>query len=160
MNPFADTSFLCSNYFSDIHSAKSDVFLRQHDAPVGVSTLVVFEFRQSLRLQEFQNGRDHTIGKNSTAVAGMLNELQTDLRNGGFEIVAPDWPAVHQLAESLSAKHTHSTGNRFADILHVATALHLGVSHFLTFDTNQRALAETEGLVVPLDTHTGSGFAS
>lgn len=150
MNPFADTSFLCSNYFSDINSAKSDVFLRQHDAPVAVSTLVVFEFRQSLRLQEFQNDRDHTIGKNSIEVASMFNELQTDLRSGGFEIVAPDWPTVHQLAENLSAKHTPSTGNRFADILHVATALHLGAAQFLTFDTNQRALAEAEGLVVPL----------
>jgi len=32
----------------------------------------------------------------------------------------------------------------------VATALHLGVTEFLTFDGNQKRLAEAEGLVVPL----------
>jgi len=34
--------------------------------------------------------------------------------------------------------------------LHVATALHIGASEFLTFDANQKRLAESEGLVVPL----------
>jgi predicted nucleic acid-binding protein len=34
------------------------------------------------------------------------------------------------------------------DILHVATALHLGATEFLTFDANQKELAEAEGLVV------------
>jgi predicted nucleic acid-binding protein len=37
-----------------------------------------------------------------------------------------------------------------ADILHVATAIHLGVRDFLTFDGNQKRLAEAEGLVVPI----------
>jgi hypothetical protein len=31
----------------------------------------------------------------------------------------------------------------------VATAFHLGVTEFLTFDGNQNFLAEAEGLVVP-----------
>jgi predicted nucleic acid-binding protein len=35
-----------------------------------------------------------------------------------------------------------------ADILHVATALHLGADEFLTFDGNQKTLAEAEGLTV------------
>jgi len=32
----------------------------------------------------------------------------------------------------------------------VATALHLGATDFLTFDSNQKMLAEAENLVVPL----------
>ena len=36
------------------------------------------------------------------------------------------------------------------DILHVATAIELGAKEFLTFDGNQKKLAEAEGLVVPL----------
>lgn len=43
-----------------------------------------------------------------------------------------------------------AAGHRLADILHVATALHLGVGEFLTFDANQRRLAVSEGLVVPV----------
>ena len=43
-----------------------------------------------------------------------------------------------------------STPNRLAGILHVATALDLGASEFLTFDANQKLLAEAEGLVVSI----------
>jgi predicted nucleic acid-binding protein len=35
-------------------------------------------------------------------------------------------------------------------VLHVASAIHLGVTDFLTFDGNQKELAEAEGLVVPV----------
>jgi predicted nucleic acid-binding protein len=41
-----------------------------------------------------------------------------------------------------------SGGHRSLDILHVATALHLGALEFLTFDTNQRKLAAAEKLKV------------
>lgn len=61
-----------------------------------------------------------------------------------------DWSAVHQRAESLSHAHTLTTGHRLIDILHVATAQHFGVREFLTFDGNQKKLAEAEGLVVPV----------
>jgi len=36
------------------------------------------------------------------------------------------------------------------DTVHVARALHLGVSEFLAFDGKQKKLAEAEGLVVPV----------
>jgi predicted nucleic acid-binding protein len=39
-------------------------------------------------------------------------------------------------------------GHRSLDVLHVATALHLGAREFLTFDTNQRKLAAAEKLKV------------
>ena len=41
-------------------------------------------------------------------------------------------------------------GHRGFDILHVASALTMKATQFLTFDANQRELAEKEGLVVPL----------
>ncbi len=39
-------------------------------------------------------------------------------------------------------------GHRSLDVLHVATALHLGAREFLTFDLNQRKLASAEKLKV------------
>ena len=63
---------------------------------------------------------------------------------------SPDWADVHRIAEELSAKHTESGGHRFADILHVATAIHLGCGRFLTFDENQKKIAEAEGMTVPV----------
>ena len=56
---------------------------------------------------------------------------------------------MYQRAEELGSASTVSAGHRLADVLHVATAIQLGVRDFLTFDINQRRLAEAEGLVVP-----------
>jgi predicted nucleic acid-binding protein len=38
--------------------------------------------------------------------------------------------------------------HRRFDIFHVATALHLGAKEFMTFDANQKKLAQKEGLKV------------
>lgn len=80
----------------------------------------------------------------------MLNDLQIDLNAGVLVPMPVDWAAVHQRAEALSSAHTLAAGHRLVEILHVATALHLGVGEFLTFDANQKKLAEAEGLVVPV----------
>ena len=49
----------------------------------------------------------------------------------------------------LSAAHTLGGGHRSFDIMHVAAALVITARDFLTFDDNQRRLAEAEGLTVP-----------
>jgi hypothetical protein len=59
---------------------------------------------------------------------------------------------VHQTAEELSERYTESKGHRLADILHVSTALHPGAEAFLTFEANQKILAEAEGLTVKAST--------
>ncbi len=118
--------------------------------PLGVSSLLLLEFRQSVRLQIRLYLNDRTKGFLQTKGQQMLNDLQIDLNAGLLTTTPVDWSAVHQRAEALSSAHTHSSGHRLVDILHVATAIHLGVTEFLTFDGNQKQLAEAEGLVVPL----------
>jgi predicted nucleic acid-binding protein len=53
-------------------------------------------------------------------------------------------------AKRLSSTYILSGGHRGFDILHVASALKMRATHFLTFDGNQKKLAEAEGLKVPL----------
>jgi len=77
-----------------------------------------------------------------------LADLQSDLETGALVVATADWPDVHRLAETISKRHTVSGGHRSLDILHVATALHLGAREFLTFDANQRKLATAEKLKV------------
>lgn len=57
--------------------------------------------------------------------------------------------AVMDEAMRLSAAHTLAGGHRSFNIVHVAAAIVIKARHFLTFDQNQRRLAEAEGLVVP-----------
>lgn len=115
-----------------------------------VSSLLLLEFRQSVRLQIRLHLQDRTKGFPQAEGQQMLNHLQIDLNAGVLTTKPVDWSAVHQRAEALSSAHTLAAGHRLADILHVATALHLGVGEFLTFDANQKRLAEAEGLLLPV----------
>jgi len=80
----------------------------------------------------------------------MLADLKADLVSGAVVIVPGPWAQVHSAAERLSELYTDAHGHRSMEILHVATALELGSGEFLTFDANQKKLAEAEGLVVPI----------
>ena len=150
MNAFPDTSFLCSLYRKQVYSPPAIGFMDKAREPLPLTTLVLLEFRQSTRLQSWLHGRDQTRGFSLQQANTMLQHLQSDLTAGVFEMTAVDWPEVHLLAETLSTKHTHAQGHRLIDILHVATALHLGVTQFLTFDENQSKLARAEGLTIPV----------
>jgi len=150
MSSFPDTSFLCALYRTQVNSARADQFMAGLSGTLGVSSLVVLEFRQSVRLQIRLHLNDRTKGFGQTEGQQMLNNLQIDLNAGVLTLLPVDWSAVHQRAEALSSAHTVAAGHRFADSLHVATALHLGLGRFLTFDENQKRLAEAEGMVVPI----------
>jgi hypothetical protein len=52
-------------------------------------------------------------------------------------------------SERFSAMHSETLGTRSLDILHVAAAVVMGRSVFLTFDLRQSALAKAAGLTVP-----------
>lgn len=150
MNVYPDTSFLCAMYREQDNSGRADAFNDQFPRALPVSTFLLLEFRQSVRFQIRLFERDRGKGFSKTEGAAMLRALQSDLADGVLEMVAPDWADVHRIAEELSAKYTESGGHRLADILHVATAIHLGAAQFLTFDANQQKLAEAEGMLVPL----------
>lgn len=150
MTTFADTSFLCSLYRRQCFSPRANAFMARRGNPLSVSSLLLLEFRQSLRLQVRLHSKDKTKGFPKHEANQMLKDLQSDLKAGVLEVVPVDWSDVHQLAENLSARYTEESGHRLTDILQVATALHLGASEFLTFDANQKLLVEAAGLVVPI----------
>lgn len=150
MNVYPDTSFLCAMYREQDNSRRADAFNDRLSGALAVSTFLLLEFRQSVRFQARLFEKDRSKGFSKSEGAAMLRALQSDLADNILEMVAPDWADVHRIAEELSAKYTESGGHRLADILHVATAVHLGAEQFLTFDANQKKLAEAEGMVVPL----------
>lgn len=150
MTHFPDTSFLCALYRQQENSAWADAYMAGLAGSLRVSSLLLLEFRQSVRWQIRLHGNDRTKGFLQSEGQQMLRDLQIDLNSGILSTIPVDWADVHQRAESLSSTHTLVAGHRLADILHVATALHLGVGELLTFDANQKKLAEAEGLVVPL----------
>jgi predicted nucleic acid-binding protein len=58
------------------------------------------------------------------------------------------WRATLRSAAGISRAHAPALGCRTLDLLHVATALELGLRIFVTFDDRQKQLARAAGLKV------------
>ncbi len=137
-----DTSFLASLYLVDIHTPKARARLRQIRPPeeLLLSPFHQYELANAIRLSVFRGLRDVAAGET------ILAAFEADLASGYFALPTCNLASVLVEAKRLSASHTMSEGHRAFDILHVAAALHLGASEFLTFEINQRKLATTAGL--------------
>lgn len=147
---YPDTSFLCALYIAQSHSVRAIQSASRLTEPLLGTSLLFFEFRQSVQFQAFRFTRDRSQGYPPAAAKAAMAALQSDVAAGLFRVMPVDWPAVHRTAERLALQHTIKGGHRSFDILHIATALELGASGFLTFDANQKRLAASEGLQVPV----------
>ena len=148
MIAFPDTSFLCAFYRRQDNSPAAAAYFKAMPEALHVSGLLLYEFRQSVRFQVWLHARDKSRGYPQSVAEVALAQLQSNLDTGALVVVTADWPDVHRLAETISKRHTMTGGHRSLDVLHVATALHLGAREFLTFDTNLRKLAAAEKLKV------------
>ena len=146
---YADTSFLCSIYRTQAHSTVADLIRESIDEPLHFTSLLEFEFLQAIELQVWLHSRDKTKGYPRREANRMIADWEKDIATGINRLVSFDMDAVLRLSRSLSSQTTAKGGHRTLDIFHVATAVHLGASRFLTFDARQRALALHAGLEVP-----------
>ena len=148
MIAFPDTSFLCALYVRQDNSPEAAAHFKAMPEALHVSSLMLYEFRQSVRFQVWLHARDKNKGYPQAVAETALGKLQANMEAGAVVPVTADWPDVHRLAETISKRHTIAGGHRAFDVLHVATALHLGAREFLTFDANQRKLAAAEKMKV------------
>jgi predicted nucleic acid-binding protein len=147
---YPDTSFLCAMYIAQSTSVRALEYMQSQQVALISTSLLLFEFRQSVHFQVFRHTKDTKQGYPLAKAQTALATLQKNIAAGIFRQPSVDWADVHQIAERLAFQYTSKNGHRSFDVLHVATALHIGASEFLTFDANQKRLAESEGLVVPL----------
>lgn len=147
---YSDTSFLCALYVPQNTSNRAIAYASGLREPLVSTSLLFFEFRQSMQFQVFRHAKDRNQGYPLEIAQAALSAHQSDVKAGLYRHAAVDWADVHQIAERLAFQHTATGGHRSFDILHIATALHLGAEEFLTFDANQKKLAEAEGLGVPV----------
>jgi predicted nucleic acid-binding protein len=145
---FPDTSFLCALYVRQYNSETAAAHFAAMQEELHVSGLLLYEFRQSVRFQVWLHSRDKTKGYPPKVAEAALGNLEMNIQARAVVPVSIDWPDVHRLAETISTQRTSNGGHRAFDILHIATALHLGAREFLTFDANQRKLALAEKLRV------------
>jgi predicted nucleic acid-binding protein len=75
-----------------------------------------------------------------------LAALDDDFAQGRYKQADLLWRATLKRADELSRQHTASLGCRSLDVLHVASAIELELTHFVTFDVRQKQLARAAGL--------------
>jgi predicted nucleic acid-binding protein len=139
-----DTSFLFSLYGSDANSQKAVAWSARNTRPLHLNSLTHFEFGNALRFSEFRKAIP--AGYAAQYWAG----FEAAIAQGRLVVATSNLADVVDEARRLSSLRTLAGGHRGFDILHVAGALKMNATHFLTFDGNQRKLAEEEGLVVPV----------
>lgn len=140
MTSYADTGFLCSLYAPDAHTHLAVARMNHQPLPLPMTWLHQLEFRNALRLRVFRK-EITTVQRDAS-----INALLSDLAAGVLAHAEPPLADLTREAERLSAQHSEALGTRSLDILHVASALVLGLSTFLTFDQRQCALAKAARL--------------
>lgn len=147
MRAYPDTSFLYAFYLKESIPAAAAHSATMRE-PLALTELLGYEFRQSLRFQVWRHSGNRREGIAAADAQAALMALEADVA-GGVAVMHPcDFPEVLRRAEALSQRRTMAQGYRSFDILHVATALHLGAREFLSFDGSQRKLAQAEGMKV------------
>jgi predicted nucleic acid-binding protein len=86
------------------------------------------------------------------AFADALASLDEDFEQGRYRQADLLWRSALSRAAILSREQSRTLGTRTLDVLHVASALELGLRRFLTFDLRQQSLVRVVGLklVVPV----------
>jgi len=147
---YPDTSFLCSLYRRQIYTEQAVTYRDGLEGPLPYTNLLEFEFIQAVRLQTWLHAANRKKGYGQHEADQMLADWEQDVASGVNVLVPCDFNLVVRLARTYSLQRTAHKGHRTLDILHVATAVHLGAQAFLTFDDRQRSLARYAGLKVPL----------
>lgn len=138
----ADTSFLFSLYGNDVHTSRALKWVKSHRTALTLTSLGEYELGNALRFAEFRGGI--AVGE----AALFWAQFEADRASRRLVIQVCNLAEVVDEAKRLSVTYTLTGGHRGFDVLHVASALMMKATHFLTFDENQKKLAKAEGLKV------------
>jgi len=142
LTAYFDTGVLVKTYILEKDSAVADALISQSLDPIPYTHFHAIEIRTALRLKR---GRGEI---SDSQLKGALRDLQQDIDAGRLDRPAYDLSIVFHKAEQLSEKYAAATLSRSLDILHVAAAVVIGATQFITFDARQAALASKAGLTL------------
>lgn len=138
-----DTSALAKLYLVEPDSGTFDA-LAQRTVPIRISPLVRYEARLTFLRRE----RDGVIAAHAAVV--LSRRLDQDIADGKIEVIAPDFAIENQFEQVVQACMNRAVpiSIRTLNALHVAAALLVGETEFLSNDQRQRAAAMAVGLAV------------
>lgn len=142
MPAYADSSLLLKLYIREPETTAAWQVVNRMQEPLVFTPLHRLEMLNGIR----RCAATKKVTR-AQAVRAMLL-LRAHVQGGRYTLPAVPWQAVFQRAHHLSRKHARNLLVRSLDLLHVALALEIGATEFLTFDDRQRQTASAEGLKV------------
>jgi predicted nucleic acid-binding protein len=141
VNIYADTSWwLAYKCRGDIHHASAiSLFDREPDSSVLWTPWQRVEVFNSFRQAEHAGLVDQGEAR------AMIRTLEQEVRVGYWPHVEFDWTDAVRTACELSAEHSLKRTVRSMDLFHVAIAEEVAADAFLSFDSDQNALARAAG---------------
>jgi predicted nucleic acid-binding protein len=140
---YLDSSALIKLYVPEAGSARVSEYVRALPHKIPFSHLHELEMKNGLSLKLFR--REAT----ASAVDASIQSMDEDFSAGVLSRPELDWFDVFRLACALAREHSSRIGSRSLDVMHVASALVLDSTTFLTFDDRQARLARAAGLKTP-----------
>ena len=142
MSATADSSLIVALYLNEADSARADAACASVAPPIRLT---------DWHRVEIANAFQRAV-KNTRITAEQATQLwqdfSDDVATGRFEITQVAHTAVLARTLTLTQKHTATTGTRSLDLIHIASALEIGATDFLSFDSRQRQTATAEGFNV------------
>ncbi len=139
---YLDTSSLVALYFPEDKTEPLLAHLRRRPLPLVFTWLHELEFTNGLQLKLFRKEAA------AAAVAATLDALRADVESGTLYRAQTSWPTVFAATLRLSTAHSRTLGTRTMDLLHVAAAVTMQATEFVTSDDRQAKAATKEGLKV------------
>ena len=137
---YLDSSALRHLYVHGSHSAAMSAWRFRHLGALPLTRFGRAEIFNAILGAVFRGDLTEELALRSLGV------FEADFNSGGLRLVDLPWRAALDRTAELSRVHTITLGTRALDVLHVASALELGVRSFVTYDTRQAALAKAVGL--------------
>ncbi len=137
---YADTSLLASLYLADANTPRALTAVAAVARPLWLTAWQEFELENAFQLRLFRQESSRADLEAATA------HLAEDLAAGMVVPASFPFASVLPIARQLTARHTAACGCRAFDVFHVAAALQMGASRFLSFDVRQLTLARAAGL--------------
>ena len=138
---YLDTSALLKLYIREAGSEAVQARVAAQDLPLPIWEIQEAELVNALRLKAFW--KEITPGQ----AEGQIKHFEDRRRRGLYVFPEIQRGALMQTFRRLS-EETPRLGCRTMDIFHVACALEIGASEFLSFDQRQNALATHAGLML------------
>lgn len=139
---YVDTSIIVKLYLREAYTREASDWLRDNNEAIPLTPFHELEFTNAVKLKLFRN--ELTEGE----VNIVFEKFREHEKREVFFRPQVNWSDAFVRSLDLSKTHTHNTGSRTLDIIHVAIALSIGAGRFITFDKRQSQLASAAGLQI------------